>query len=86
MAFDIGASVGDLSLWSGGIPIPTPSIKVTDLSPQVDGGHRARQGGMSNGRKLVGIGSGPHIDACILLLVIAAVLVAFHVSVRAHIL
>lgn len=86
MAFDLGASVGDLSSWSGGIPIPTPSIKVTDLSPQVDGGARARQGTSVNGRRMVGVGSGPHYDACILLLVIAAVLVAFHVSVRAHIL
>lgn len=85
MAFDIGASVGDLSSWMGGVtmPQPTPSTKVTDLSPQADGGRRA-QGKPS---PLFGSKGGhPAYDAVILLLAIAALLAAFHYSVRAHIL
>lgn len=81
MAFDVGASVGDLSSWMGGVtmPQPSPTTKVTDLSPQVDGGRRAQRGGMA--------GSGhPAYDAVMLLALIALALAAFHYSVRAHIL
>ena len=85
MAFDIGASVGDMSSWSGGIPVPTPSVKVTDLSPQVDGGARA-QGRRSGGGSSSPAGYGVHHDACLLLIVLAVILFAFHYSVRAHLL
>lgn len=85
MAFDIGASVGDLNSWMGGVtmPQPTPSVKVTDLSPQVDGGARA-QG--RRGSSLSFSTGSPAYDACMLLVVIAVALAAFHYSVRAHIL
>lgn len=87
MAFDIGAAVGDLSSWAGGVtvPQPTPSVKVTDLSPQVDGGARA-QGRRPRGRSVVGVGGGVAYDAVILLVILTLAVAAFHYSVRAHIL
>ena len=86
MAFDIGASVGDMSSWAGGIPIPTPSVKVTDLSPQVDGGARAQGRRSGGGSTASPSGFGVHHDACLLLLVLLVSLFAFHYSVRAHLL
>lgn len=85
MAFDIGASVGDMSSWAGGVPMPTPSVKVTDLSPQVDGGARA-QGRRSGSSAASPGGYGIHHDACLMLIMIFVLLFAFHYSVRAHLL